>query len=46
MTKYYAFGEIVPQSEIDALIADGIPQEEITTEFLETYLWYDYHDNF
>ena len=40
----YAFGKTVPQSEIDALLADGIKPEEITTEFLECYYYYDYEE--
>lgn len=44
MKQFYAFGEPVPQEIIDTIIADGTPEEEITTEFLETYLWYDHQD--
>lgn len=44
MKTYFAFGEPVPQEIIDDIIADGTPEKDITTEFLETYLWYDYQD--
>ena len=40
-----AFGEPVPQSVIDELVADGIPLEEITTEFIETAFEYERRDN-
>ncbi len=43
--KYYAFGEIVPQSFIEELLKENIPEEEITTEFLETLLEYDRRNN-
>lgn len=39
-----AFGEQVPRSVIDELIADGIPEENITTEFIETMFEYDRRD--
>jgi len=41
----YAFGKRVPQAEIDALLADGIKPEEITTEFIETTYEYERRDN-
>lgn len=40
-----AFGRPVPQSVIDELVADGIPLEEITTEFIETSFEYERRDN-
>lgn len=40
-----AFGGPVPQSVIDDLVADGIPLEEITTEFIETLYEYERRDN-
>lgn len=41
----YAFGQRVPQSEIDALLADGLEPDELTTEFLEGYYYYDYESD-
>ena len=41
----YAFGELVPAYIIEELLGDGMSPEEITTEFMETYLYYDYMDN-
>lgn len=43
--EYYAFGERVPQSFIEELLAENIPKEEITTEFLETLLEYERRNN-
>ena len=44
MKKYYAFGREVPKHVIDGFIEDGMAPEEITTEFLETALFWDYLD--
>lgn len=41
---YYAFGESVPQEFIDELLADDVPEEEITTEYLEVLLEYERRD--
>lgn len=43
--KYYAFGQEVPKDEIKSLMEEGMKEEEITTEFLEGFYWYEYHDN-
>ena len=43
--KYYAFGQEVPKDEIKSLMEEGMKDEEITTEFLEGFYWYEYHDN-
>lgn len=45
MKKYYAFGEEVPQNIIDELIEEGIKEEDITTDFLETNFYYEFMDN-
>ena len=45
MSNFVAFGEKVPQSIIDELIADGMSEKDINTEFLEAYLWYEHCDN-
>ena len=42
---YYAYGQKVPQNEIDEIIADGISEEDLTIEFLETYYYYEHQDN-
>lgn len=42
--KYYAFGKPVPQRFINELLADNVPEEEITTEYLETLLEYEQRD--
>ena len=44
MKQFYAFGQPVPQDVIDEFLADGINEGDITTEFLETALWYDHQD--
>lgn len=41
---YYAFGESVPPVFIKELIEDGVPKEEITTDYLETLLEYERRD--
>ena len=38
-------GQEVPEEEIMSLMEEGMKEEEITTEFLEGYYWYEYHDN-
>ena len=43
--KYYAFGQEVPEEGIMSLMEEGMKEEEITTEFLEGFYWYEYHDN-
>ena len=43
--KYYAFGKEVSEEEIKSLMEEGMKEEEITTEFLEGFYWYEYHDN-
>ena len=43
--KCYAFGQEVPEEEVKSLMEEGMKEEEITTEFLEGYYWYEYHDN-
>lgn len=45
LTGYYAFGEPVPLEFIKELIEDGVPTEEITTDYLETLLEYERRDN-
>ena len=42
--NYFAFGQEVPAGFVEELVADGIPRKDITTEYLETLLWYDYQD--
>lgn len=42
---YYAFGEPVLQEFIDELLADGVPKEKITTEYLEMLLEYEPRDS-
>lgn len=44
LTGYYAFGEPVPPEFIIELIEDGVPKEEITTDYLETLLEYERRD--
>lgn len=43
--KSYDFGKEVPEEEIKSLMEEGMKEEEITTEFLEGFYWYEYHDN-
>ena len=43
--KYYAFGQEVPEEDIMSLMEEGMKEEEITTEFLEGFYWYEYHDS-
>lgn len=45
MKNIYAFGEPVPISFINELIEEGYKKEDITTELIETILYYDYLDN-
>lgn len=42
--KYYAFNEEVQQEYINELLKEH-SSEELTTEFLETLLEYEYRDN-
>lgn len=42
--EYYAFGKPIPMNFINELLNDGIPEEKITTEFLETLLEYERRD--
>lgn len=44
LTGYYAFGEPVPPEFIKELKEDGVPKEEITTDYLETLLEYERRD--
>ena len=44
MERIVVFGQEVPQSEVAALLAEGWTEEELTTENLETYYWYDYYE--
>lgn len=45
MKNIYAFGEPVPISFIKELIEEGYKEEDITTELIETILYYDFLDN-
>ena len=46
MKTYYAFGRPVPEDVIRDLIEnEGWREEDLTTDNLETYLWYEYQDN-
>ena len=42
---YYAFGKVVPNDFIQELLNGGTDPDDITTEYLEALLWYDYADN-
>lgn len=42
--EYYAFGELVPIEFINELLADGVVEKEITTEYLEALLEYERRD--
>lgn len=44
MKHYIAFGKPVSREYIDLLLSEGVKESEITTEFLETTLEYDYRD--
>lgn len=45
MRTFYAFGQTVPQTEIEELLLDGMKEEDITTDFLETLYEYEKRDN-
>lgn len=42
--QYYAFDKPVPQRFINELLADNVPEEEITTEYIETLLEYEHRN--
>ena len=44
LSKFIVFGQPVPQSEIDDIVADGTPLEEITNDMLEVFYFYEYQD--
>lgn len=39
-----AFGEVVPTSLIEELIEDGVREDEITAEYIETLYFYEWLD--
>lgn len=41
---FYAFGSPVPASVVDEVIKDGTPLNELSNEWFETFLYYDYQD--
>lgn len=45
LSQFIVYGQPVPQSEIDEIIADGTPLEEITNDMLEVLYFYEYQDN-
>ena len=45
MNTIYAFGEPVPDEFISELLEDGIKEEEITSDFIETLMHYEYMAN-
>ena len=42
--EFHTFGKTVPQEFINNLLTDGVAEEEITTEYLETLLEYQRRD--
>lgn len=45
MKIIYAFGQPVPVNFIKGLIEEGYKKEDISTELLETILYYDFRDD-
>lgn len=42
--QYIAYGQIAPDDFIKELLEEGYKEEEITTELLETLLYYEWLD--
>lgn len=45
MEPLFAFGQPVPEEVIEMLLEEGMKEEEITTEYIETLWEYEVRDN-